>query len=447
MYRKAEKVLKNWKDSKRKRALLVSGARQIGKTYLVREFGTKHYKNFVEINFITTPSAKNIFSGDLDVDTIIMNLTAFLGRSLERAETLIFLDEIQECPQARTAIKFLVEDGRFDYIESGSLLGVNYKVVPSYPVGYEESFNMYPMDFEEFCVANGIQEETFSYLKKCYDTKTKVSESVHKTMMELFRCYIIVGGMPAVVQTFIDSHDIGRVTTIQKDIVLQYRQDISKYSLDSKTKITNVFDKIPSELEAKNKRFQLASIDTNARMREYEDAFMWLKDAGVGLPCYNLNEPKLPLKINEKTRLFKLFMNDSGLLCSMGMENIGFDVLSGNISINMGGILENTFACQLKSNGFNLRYLNKKNVGELDFVVQYKNQVIPIEIKSGKNYRSHPALNNVLLHEDWNIQQGLVFCTDNINEEDKICYLPWYMIMFFKEDTLLNQKINLNIDI
>lgn len=444
MYRKAEQILKNWSKSAGKRALLVTGARQIGKTYIIREFGKSNYKHFAEINFITTPSAAEIFSGDLDANTIIMNLTAFLGIPLEKGNTLIFLDEIQECPNARTAIKFLVDDGRFDYIESGSLLGVNYKSVPSYPVGYEEIFQMYPMDFEEFCIANGLQNEILEYLRDCYVTKKPVSASVHKTFLDLFKYYVIVGGMPAVVQSFVNTHDIGQVIELQKDIILQYRQDISQYaSGGQQVKITHIFDQIPAQLDEKNRRFKLASIDKRARLREYDDAFVWLQDAGVALPCYNLNAPVAPLKINEQSRLFKLFLNDSGLLAAMSLENIQFEILQGNMSINMGSILENVFATQLKANGFPLRYLNKDKIGEIDFVVQQGGQVIPVEIKSGKDYTSHSALDNALSITDWNLNQAIVFCKDNLKKEGKTEYLPWYMIMFLKQLSFKNREIDL----
>lgn len=436
MYRKAELILKKWKTSTKKRALLVTGARQIGKTYIIREFGKSNYDHFAEINFITTPSAAEIFSGDLNADTIIMNLTAFLGIPLERGKTLIFLDEIQECPNARTAIKFLVDDNRFDYIESGSLLGVNYKSVPSYPVGYEEVFQMYPMDFEEFCVANGLQKDVLEYLQDCYAAKKAVSASVHKTLLDLFKYYVIVGGMPAVVQSFIDAHDIGHVIELQKDIILQYRQDISQYaSWAQRTKITHIFDQIPSQLDEKNRRFKIASIDKRARLREYDDAFVWLQDAGVALPCYNLNAPVAPLRINEQSRLFKLFLNDSGLLAAMSLENIQFDILQGNMSINMGSILENVFATQLKANGFSLRYVNKDKIGEVDFVVQQGSEIVPIEIKSGKDYMKHSALDNLLNVSEWKLNQAVVFCKDNVAQREKITYLPWYMVMFLKQQS------------
>ena len=376
-----------------------------------------------------------------------MNLSAFLRDELVPNKTLIFFDEIQECPNARTAIKFLVEDGQFDYIESGSLLGVSYKAVPSYPVGFEESLQMYPIDFEEFCIASGVKKETLTYLKDCYEKSVAPSELIHNKMQDLFKYYIIVGGMPEVVSEFIESHDIGKVIEKQKDILALYRQDISKYSKKDKAKISNVFDRIPSELEAKTRRFNLASIDTNARLREYEDAFVWLKDAGVALPCYNLNEIKVPLKINEQSRLFKLFLCDTGLLCAMCLENVQFEILKGNLSINMGGILENVFAQLIASNGFSLRYYNKQKIGEVDFVIQKGSEILPIEIKSGKSYRQHAALDNVMNVAEWQLDKAIVFCQGNLEKEEKITYLPWYMVMFLNQDDLDESlKVKLDVD-
>jgi len=447
MFRKIEKKLLAWKESNHKKALLITGARQIGKTYIIREFSKKHYENFVEINFITQPSACAIFDGDLDAKTVLMNLSAFLRDELVPKKTLIFFDEIQECPNARTAIKFLVEDGQFDYIESGSLLGVSYKAVPSYPVGFEESLQMYPMDFEEFCIATGVKHETLSYLKDCYEKSVAPSELIHNKMQDLFKYYIIVGGMPEVVSEFIESHDIGKVIEKQKDILALYRQDISKYSKKDKAKISNVFDRIPSELEAKTRRFNLASIDKNARLREYEDAFVWLKDAGVALPCYNLNEIKVPLKINEQSRLFKLFLCDTGLLCAMCLENVQFEILKGNLSINMGGILENVFAQLIASNGFSLRYYNKQKIGEVDFVIQKGSEILPVEIKSGKSYRQHAALDNVMNVAEWQLDKAIVFCQDNLEKEEKLTYLPWYMVMFLNQEDLDESlKVKLEVD-
>lgn len=445
MQRKALETLVKWKANPHKKALLITGARQIGKTYLVRQFAKQYYENFYEINFLTSPKASQIFDGDLDANTIIANLSAFLHTKLVPKKSLIFLDEIQECPNARTAIKFLVEDGRFDYIESGSLLGVNYKVVPSYPVGFEQILQMYPMDFEEFCIANSITTNTLDYLKQCFESTTKVTASIHQTMSDLFRYYIVVGGMPEVVKIFVDTHDIGLVIEKQKDILAQYRQDITKYTLDNKVKVTNIFEQIPAQLDEKNRRFKLSSISKTARLRDYDDAFMWLKVAGVALCCYNLTEPKIPLKINEQSRLFKLFLSDCGLLCAMSLENVQFDILQGDLSVNMGSILENVFAKEFVAQGFALRYLNKRTVGELDFVLQQGSSVLPIEIKSGKTYQAHAALDHALEIKDWNLKKGYVFCQANLETKGKITYLPWYMVMFLKPLTVKDLKVEVKI--
>ena len=445
MYRKIEKNLLEWKQNKNKKSLLITGARQIGKTYIVRKFAKANYENFIEINFITTPEAIDIFNGNLDADSLVMNLTAFLRQSLTSGNTLIFFDEIQECPRARTALKFLVEDGRFDYICSGSLLGVNYKSIPSLPVGYESTIYMYPMDFEEFCIANSVQPEIFAYLKDCYEGKTVVRQIIHDTMLNLFKFYMIVGGMPDVVRTFVETNDIGKVVALQRDIASQYRQDIIKYAQKDPNKITKIFDEIPSQLDDKNRRFKLASLDKNARLRQYEEAFVWLQDAGVALPCFNLSEPKIPLKINEQSRLFKLYLNDTGLLCAMGTENTQFEILRGNLSVNFGSIMENVFAQQLKSNGFSLRYFNKRNVGEVDFVLQQNTEVVLVEIKSGNDYKQHAALNNTMKVKEWNLKKAIVFCQGNVEKDKDIVYMPWYMIMFLKQNKIIDAKINLDL--
>jgi len=430
-----ENLLK-WHNKSQKRALMLTGARQTGKTYLIRAFAKAKYANFIEINFINEPKAEAIFTGNLDAKTLIMNLTAYSRMPMPPGETLIFFDEIQECPSARTAIKFLVEDGRFDYIESGSLLGINYKEVQSYPVGFEETMQMYPMDFEEFAIANGVQIQTLDYLKECFDKTLPVSDAIHQTMSELFRTYIIVGGMPAVVQQFIDTHDIGEVLRLQNDILALYRQDIMKYSKTDKNRIRNIFERIPAELNSKNRRFMLADIDKSARLNRYESSFNWLSDAGVALPCYNITEPVVPLRLNEQNNLFKLYLSDTGLLCAASMENVQFDILNGDLTVNMGSILENTIAQLLKANGFELRYMNRKKIGEIDFVLQCGKSIIPLEIKSGNDFLKHAALDHILNVAAWKIDKAYVLCKGNVQKRQKITYLPWYMILFLKQQRL-----------
>lgn len=434
--RKAYQNLLDWKNETKGKALCIIGARQIGKTTLIREFGKREYKYFAEINFVTDPRATDIFRGKLSAEEIIINLTAYLQKPLERGNTLILFDEIQECPEVRSAIKFLVEDGRFDYIESGSLLGVRYKEVRSYAVGFEQMLPMYPLDFEEYLWANGVQAETISYLKSCYEQKKPVSETVHETLCKLFYSYLVVGGMPETVQIYIDTHDIARVIRNQRSILDLYRLDIAKYASDNdKAKIKAIFDSIPAQLNDKNRRFKINSIHPDARLLRYEDSFNWLADVGVALPCYNVTEPQAPLGLNEKRNLFKLYMNDVGLLCAACMENVQFDLLMGNVEINMGSILENVFAQNLKSNGFKLHYFDSKKIGELDFVLQNGLSTVLLEIKSGNDFKKHPAMDHALETKQWKFEQTIVFSKSNVEEEEEILYLPWYMIMFFRQET------------
>ena len=440
--RKAYQNLLDWKNETKGKALCIIGARQIGKTTLIREFGKREYKYFAEINFVTDPRAADIFHGKLTAEEIITNLTAYLQVPLEEGETLILFDEIQECPEVRSAVKFLVEDGRFDYIESGSLLGVRYKDVRSYSVGFEQILPMYPLDFEEYLWENGVQEQTISYLRNCYEQKKTVSETVHQTLCKLFYSYLVVGGMPETVQIYIDTHDIAKVVQNQRSILDLYRLDIAKYATDSdKIKIKAIFDSIPAQLNEKNRRFKVNSVDPNARILRYEDCFNWLADAGIALPCYNETEPQPPLQLNEKRNLFKLYMNDVGLLCAACMENIQFDLLMGNMDVNMGSILENVFAQNLKSNGFELRYFDSKKVGELDFVLQRGVSAEVVEIKSGSDYKKHLAMDHAVKTENWKFGNCIVFSKSNVEEENGILYLPWYMVIFYRQEVPQEQLI------
>ena len=445
--RELEEKLLSWKNNPHKKAFCIFGARQIGKTTTVREFAKKHYEHFCEINFFETPKAKEIFDGDLDADTIIMGISAFTKMKLEPKKTLIFLDEIQKCPNARCAIKFLVEDGRFDYIESGSLLGVNVEDIPSLPVGFEEEHNMYPMSFKEFAAANGIQKETFDYLEDCFKNVKPVSDVIHTTMKKLFYAYLVVGGMPEAVQVFLDTHDIARVIEYQNSILSKYRQDISQYAPQSdKVKIKAIYDSIPSQLAQKNRRFMVNSVDKNARLLRYQDSFNWLVDAGVALPCYNTSAPIMPLALNEKRSLFKLFSNDVGLLCAASMSDIQFDLLQGDVSVNLGSVLENAIAQELQCNGFELRYYDSNKIGEIDFVIKIGNQVVAVEAKSGNDYTEHVALKNVLNVADWNIEKAFVLCKGNVQKKEKITYLPWYMMMFIKQYKIDKMIYNIEVN-
>lgn len=436
--RKAYNELIKWKNESEKKALYVTGARQIGKTTIIREFGKNEYEYFAEINFVRDVKAKSIFAGDFTPESIITNMTAYLRTPLEKGKTLILFDEVQECPEVRSAIKFLVEDGRFDYIESGSLLGIKYNDIKSYPVGFEKVLQMYPMDFEEYMWANGVQEKTIDYLSSCYEEKEKVSDTIHDTLCKLFYSYLVVGGMPETVQIYIDTHDISKVILNQNSILDLYKLDIAKYAVgNDKSKIRSIFDSIPSQLNDKNRRFKVNSISPSARLLRYEDSFNWLADAGVALPCYNVAEPQPPLQLNEKRNLFKLYTNDVGLLCASCMENIQFELLNGNVEVNMGSILENAIAQNLKANGFKLHYFDSKKIGELDFVLQKGLSVNLVEVKSGNEFKKHPALRNALEVEQWKFDEITVFSKSNVEEDGRITYLPWYMVIFF-----VNKPVN-----
>lgn len=443
--RDAYMELERWKKQKSRPALLVDGARQVGKTFLVREFAKNNYGTVVEINFTETPAAKSIFDGNLNPDTLIPLISAFSGTVLVPGDTLVFFDEIQECPRARTAIKFLVDDGRFDYIESGSLLGVTYEDVPSLPVGYERELRMYPLAFREFCQALGDHRVAFDVARDCFTRHAAVPEAVHARLMELFVYYLVVGGMPAAVSCFAETRDLARVLQVQKDIVTLYRKDIARYARN-KTHVHAIFDAIPAELNKKNKRFKLSDISKSARTERYESDFLWLAEAGVAIPCYNVTELTAPLTLNKQHSVFKLFLCDTGLLLSMLGDGVQFSVLKGSLSINWGSILENACAQILVANGFDALYYEKAKHGEIDFVVQKGGRVVPIEAKSGRIFRAHAALDNVMRVQSWGLDFAYVFCRDNTAVEIKIpegrdiecsvAYMPWYMISFLEPDKL-----------
>lgn len=284
--------------------------------------------------------------------------------------------------------------------------------------------------------------------QSCHEQKKPVSETVHETLCKLFYSYLVVGGMPETVQIYIDTHDIARVIRNQRSILDLYRLDIAKYASDNdKAKIKAIFDSIPAQLNDKNRRFKINSIHPDARLLRYEDSFNWLADAGVALPCYNVTEPQPPLQLNEKRNLFKLYMNDVGLLCASCMENIQYDLLMGNMDVNMGSILENVFAQNLKSNGFELRYFDSKKVGELDFVLQRGGAAEVVEIKSGSDYKKHLAMDHAIRTENWKFGNRIVFSKSNVEEENGVLYLPWYMVIFYRQEVPQEQliyKIDLN---
>lgn len=433
--RKIYNELENFLKAEKK-ALLISGARQVGKTFAIRTVGSKCFKNIVEINFLSNPQYKDAFFVPTNAKEILLRISALTEKSLVPGETLIFFDEVQECPEMVTAIKFLVEEGSYRYVMSGSLLGVELKDIRSVPVGYLTEKEMFPLDFEEFAQAIGMSKEVMAHVKACYETIKPVDEIVHNKLNDLVRLYLLVGGMPEVVQKYINTNNLQIVRATQLDIMHLYTKDISKYDPQNKLYIKDIFELIPSELNAKNKRFILKALNEKAKFERYSNSFLWLADAGVALPVFNVEEPRLPLKLGEQRNLFKLFLSDVGLLASQYAANIAIEILTGDAKINYGAIYENFAAQELRAHGYNLYYFNNKKQGELDFVVENKDSILPIEIKSGKDYKRHNALSNVILNDEYNISEAIVFSNGNIESEGKVLYMPIYMLMYLQPEEI-----------
>ena len=444
LYRKVNHYIEEFYNTS-KNALLLTGARQTGKTYSARLLGEK-FNNFLEINFIEHSHAVDIFKDVTSAEEILLRLTALSSSPLVPGETLIFFDEVQKCDNLVTAIKFLVDDGRYRYILSGSLLGVELKDIKSEPVGYLGIKEMFPLDFEEFIVNMGVSENVITNVRECWEQRKSVDPIVHDKLMQLFRLYLVTGGMPAAVAEYQKSNNVNIVMRVQQDIVDLYRKDISQYAEKDKLKIKEVFDLLPSELDAKNKRFILKNLNEHAKFDRYESCFLWLKDAGVAIPVYNVDEPKVPLKLSETRNLFKLFSNDVGLLAAQYADGIQLKILVGDSSINIGSVYENVVAEELVAHGVNPYYYNNKRRGEVDFVISIGGKVMPIEVKSGKDYQRHTALCNLMSDYPDSLYDPLVLCNGNVEIVGKITYLPIYMVMFIKrqESNIGVYKIDLS---
>ena len=430
--RTIEQTLEHFRTAHERKALLITGARQVGKTFIIRELGKK-YDSFIEINLLENSDARDLFENARSSSDLLLRLSVLTNKPLIKGKTLVFLDEVQECREIITAIKFLVEEGSYQYILSGSLLGVDLKDIRSIPVGYMDIVQMYPLDFEEFARANGVSENVLSSLQDSFTAGKEVDSFIHDKMMELFRLYLIVGGMPAAVMCYLKTNNIREVLREQKSIIAMYKRDIAKYDPEEKLYLEDIFDMIPAELNSKNKRFILKNLNENLKFSRFSNSFLWLKDAGVALPTYCANEPTIPLQLSKATNLFKLFLADVGLLSSMYMDDIQLRILRQEQDINFGSVYENVTAQELKAHGFDLYYFNSKKQGELDFLIEQHGTVLPIEIKSGKDYTKHAALNNVLNNEGYAIPKAYVFHNGNVSQKDKVIYYPIYMLMFVRK--------------
>ena len=412
--------------------MLLTGARQVGKTYAVRCAAERLGWQLVEMNFLLQPETIDIVRGAGDIKEVLLRISAYANEVIDRERTLIFFDEVEEYPDVMTWVKAFVDKG-YHLALSGSMLGVELKNVRSVPVGYMDEKRMYPCDFEEFIRAVGIQETVIESLREAWTAKKPVDAYVHQKMMQLVNLYLLVGGMPAAVQTYLDTNDMQRVLAEQRSILALYKKDIARYDPDDKLYINDIFDLIPPELNAKNKRFILKNLNEHFKFSRHENSFTWLRDADMALPTHCVEEPKVPLVLSKASNLFKLFQNDVGLLACQYADGIQLRILQGETNINYGSIYENLTAQELHAHGWSLYYYQNKKQGELDFLLERDAEVIPLEVKSGKDYDHHVALNNVMKNPDYGIRQAVVLCNDNVSTRGDVTYAPIYMLMFIEK--------------
>ena len=435
--RKIESQLIDWKRNPNKKPLIIKGCRQCGKTWSVCDFAKKNYKSVVYVNFFQNPDYKSIFSGSLEVDNLVMMLSAFLGSDTKfiANETVIILDEIQECPEARTSLKFFKLDGRFDVIGTGSLLGISgYRTQPtSIPVGYETIMDMYPLDFEEFLWANGISKEIISLLETCLHDEKPVPEALHKRMSDLLIQYTIVGGMPDAVQTFVNTKQLNNILTIQRDIIRSYEDDMVKYAPDrDKSKIKECFQSIPKQLAKENLKFQYSVVHKGSSATAYRGSLQWIEDAGIISRCYNLSMTELPLDGNSIPDQFKVYMNDTGLFVSSLEDGTQKDILQGNLYSYKGAVFENLIAETFHKMGRKLYYFHKDSGLEIDFCIRYKGEFTLVEVKAttGNTKSSKTILKN---KEKYHVNHMIKLGAYNVSRNGEILILPHYMAFLLKE--------------
>ena len=441
--RKIESVLLEWKTSGNKKPLVIKGIRQCGKTYIVQKFAKENYESVVYMNFILEPDKKSAFAGNIDVDTIILNLSALIpGSRFINGKTCIILDEIQECREARTALKSFKIDGRFDVIATGSLLGVRgygksgkttEEGQDSIPVGYETVVEMYPLDFEEFLWANGINDMVIDSVKACFENETVVPDGIHKVMMELLYRYVIVGGLPEVVNTFLETKNIELTYKVQRNLIDEYEEDMVKYADDAdKPRIRECFESIPKQLAKDNKKFQYSIVRKGGRSSQYIGSLQRLEDAGIAKRCYNTQITELPLEGNSIKDCFKLYTTDIGLLVAMLDYGTQADILKGNLLGYKGAIFENLMADFLCKSGQKLYYFQKDSGLELDFLVRYKGECVVLEVKakSGKTKSLKTALKNKNVYH---LNNAIKLGQYNVGREDEILTIPLYMGFLIKD--------------
>lgn len=449
--RKIETYLAGWKSTKNRKPLVIKGIRQCGKTFIVRKFANENYESVIYINFVLEPDKRSAFIGNIDVDTITLNLSALIpdSRFIE-GKTCIILDEIQECKEARTSLKSFHIDGRFDVIATGSLLGVkgygnkkkkdSEEGQDSVPVGYETIIDMYPLDFEEFLWANGIGDAVVDSVKSCFKNEKPVPEGIHKAMMELLYRYVIVGGLPEAVNCFLETKNIGLIYKVQRNIITEYEEDMVKYADDAdKPRIRECFESIPRQLAKENKKFQYSIIRKGGRASQYIGSIQWLEDAGIARRCYNLQATELPLEGNSIQDCFKVYTTDIGILMAMLDYGAQADILKGNLYGYKGAIFENLMADFLCKSGQRLYYFHKDSGLELDFLVRFRNECVILEVKArgGKAKSMATILKN---KGTYHVNNAIKLGRYNVGREGAILTIPLYM-GFLIEDRFVDEVI------
>lgn len=434
--RKMEQQLLDWKNTSGHKPLIVKGCRQCGKTFSVVDFARKNYKHVVYLNFFENPDYASVFAGSLEVDNIVMMLSAVLGEAavFEPGETVLVLDEIQDCPEARTALKFFHRDGRYDVIATGSLLGVKgYGKEPkSIPVGSETVLDMYPLDFEEFLWANGVSDALVSMLAQCLEQESPVPEALHNRMRQLMLQYAVVGGMPEVVQRFVTTKKMDEVLALQRDIVRSYEDDMVKYAENrDKSRIKECFQSIPRQLSKENKKFQYSLVEKGATSAKFKGSLQWIEDAGIISRCYNLSITELPLDGNAEKDVFKVYMKDCGLFVSMLEDGTQFDILQGNLYGYKGAIFENLIADVFAKMGRKLYYFRKDSGLEIDFVIRYKGACTLVEVKA--NSGNAKSMKTILRHpEKYHVDHAIKLGDYNVGREGMVLTLPLYMAFLLR---------------
>ena len=442
LYRKITSYIEDYLKSDTDKILILEGARQIGKSFSIREAGTRLYPNYVEINFVEDDEGDQLFKNIHKKEDFYLTLSMVAGDRLSgRDGTLVFLDEIQHYPQYLTILKFLREDGRYRYIASGSLLGITLQDTTSIPVGSIIRKEMFQLDFEEFLIANGFGTEAIAMLRHSYENRQSLTEEHHNRMLDLFRRYLLVGGMPDAVNAYLDTHNIVRVRDVQDNIRSMYADDASKYEKEHSKKllIRRIYEMVPSQMENKKKRIVAQDIrgKEGDRFAQYQEEFEYLVSSGISLAVHAISNPHFPLSESLQKNLLKLYLNDVGMLSGMLYHNNIRPILDDVRSINLGSVYESVVAQELRAHGHKLFYYDNRKQGEVDYLVDDYTAMSahPIEVKSGKDYTVHSALNNLLKNPDYNIQAATVISNEReIRQDGKITYMPVYLVMFMAVD-------------